>query len=204
MIDSGFSFTHIVPYIDGKKYFKGIKRVNVGGKFLTNYLRDIISYRLYDVMEETYVINQVKEDCVFVSMDVKAELKKTKSPTEREAINISYVLPDFNMVRRGYIRKSENDEIAENCQILHLNNERFTVPELLFHPKDIGMTSVGVAEAVANCILDCPEAARESLARNLVLTGGNVRIAGFEQRLLADVQSFMPDKYHVRSYKPEK
>lgn len=101
VVDSGFSFTHVVPYIDDRKYYKGVKRINVGGKFLTNYLRDVISYRMYDVMEETYVINQVKEDCAFVAMNVRDELKKAKLPPGQNPISINYVLPDFNMIRRG-------------------------------------------------------------------------------------------------------
>lgn len=204
VVDTGFSFTHIVPYIDGKKYYKGLKRINIGGKFLTNYLRDIISYRMYDVMEETYVINQVKEDCLYVSMNVREELKKAKLPARRNPILINYVLPDFNMIRRGYIQNmNEKDEIAENCQILRLNNERFTVPELLFHPRDAGMSSCGVAEAVATTILSAPKSARKTLAKNLILTGGNVRIPGFQERFEADVRSFLPLSYVVKTYKPE-
>lgn len=32
IVDSGFTCTTVVPYIGGKKYYKGIKRINVGGK----------------------------------------------------------------------------------------------------------------------------------------------------------------------------
>lgn len=99
---------------------------------------------------------------------------------------------------------NEKDEIAENCQILRLNNERFTVPELLFNPKDIGMTSIGVAEAIAKSILSCPESVRPSLAKNIILTGGNVRIPGFEQRLQVEVRSFLPEMYTLKTYKPDK
>ena len=72
MVDSGFSFTHIAPYCRNKKMKEGIRRseishcppvttiiiitiitswvivpsrVNVGGKLLTNHLKEIISYR---------------------------------------------------------------------------------------------------------------------------------------------------------------
>lgn len=45
VVDSGYSFTHIVPYIKGKKYKEGIIRIDVGGKLLTNHLKEIISYR---------------------------------------------------------------------------------------------------------------------------------------------------------------
>jgi len=45
LVDSGYSFTHIVPYIKGKKLKQGIRRIDVGGKMLTNHLKEIISYR---------------------------------------------------------------------------------------------------------------------------------------------------------------
>ena len=71
VVDSGYSFTHITPYCRGRKMKKGICRLaaahtlttatsdyslplnlsillwrlNVGGKLLTNHLKEIISYR---------------------------------------------------------------------------------------------------------------------------------------------------------------
>lgn len=62
VVDSGYSFTHIVPYVNGVKVKEGIRRLDVGGKLLTNHLKEIISYRQLHVMDETYVINQVIVD----------------------------------------------------------------------------------------------------------------------------------------------
>lgn len=47
VVDSGYSFTYITPYVKGKKVKSAIRRIDVGGKLLTNHLKDIISYR-YD------------------------------------------------------------------------------------------------------------------------------------------------------------
>lgn len=56
---------------------------------------------MYDVMDETYIINQVKEDSVFVSEDIKEDLKIAKLSGDENTIVRNYVLPDFNMIRRG-------------------------------------------------------------------------------------------------------
>ena len=48
-----------------------------------------------------------------------------------------YILPDLSTNRNGRVRQA--DDIVESDQILVMNNERFTVPELLFRPDDIGM-----------------------------------------------------------------
>lgn len=74
VVDSGYSFTHIVPFMKGKLVAKGIRRLNVGGKLLTNQLKEVVSFRSYDMMEETYIINDVKEKCCFVSQDVYKDL----------------------------------------------------------------------------------------------------------------------------------
>jgi actin-related protein len=50
LVDSGYSFTHIVPYIKGKKLKQGIRRIDVGGKMLTNHLKEIISCRYSEIV----------------------------------------------------------------------------------------------------------------------------------------------------------
>lgn len=56
---------------------------------------------MYDVMDETYVINQVKEDATFISQDIKKDLDIAKLHGDKNTIVRNYVLPDFNMIRRG-------------------------------------------------------------------------------------------------------
>jgi actin-related protein 6 len=50
----------------------------VGGKHLTNYLKEVISYRQLMVMDETYVMNQVKEDVCFVSTNFENDMKTAR------------------------------------------------------------------------------------------------------------------------------
>lgn len=42
-------------------------------------------------------------------------------------------------------------------QILRLTNERFAVPEILFHPSDIGIQEMGIPEAIVDSIQNLPE-----------------------------------------------
>lgn len=37
-----------------------IHRINIGGKSLTNYLKELISYRHWNMMDETHIINIIK------------------------------------------------------------------------------------------------------------------------------------------------
>ena len=142
VIDVGYSFTHIVPFYQNRCIVEGICRIDVGGKLLTNYLKEIVSYRQLQVLDETFVMNQVKEDVCFVSSDLYSDMDTCKQCGSANTISVDYVLPDYTNCRRGYIRQEKGTD--KNEQALRLSNERFTVPELLFHPADIGIHQMGI------------------------------------------------------------
>lgn len=45
VVDAGFSFTHALPIFDGHLLETGVRRINLGGKLLTNYFKELVSYR---------------------------------------------------------------------------------------------------------------------------------------------------------------
>ena len=57
----------------------------------------------------------------------------------KNPIILRYVLPDFSLDRPGQLLMPDQVVKDASWQILEMNNERFTVPELLFTPSDIGM-----------------------------------------------------------------
>jgi len=107
VVDSGYSFTHIAPFYKGKIILEGIRRINVGGKHLTNYLKEIISYRQLVVLEETYVMNQVKEEVCFVSTQFDSDMNIARLKNKENTIVRDYVLPDYANIRKGYVKTLE-------------------------------------------------------------------------------------------------
>lgn len=207
VVDVGYSFTHIVPFVCGKKLLKGIRRIDVGGKVLTNHLKELISYRHLNVMDESYVVNQIKEDVCFVSENFANEMLCHTDKAKRDEIIMEYVLPDFTSVKRGYVRKRD---VAQNSlvddsdqQSLRLCNERFTVPELLFHPTDVGIKQVGIPEAVIDALKECPVYTHHELLRNILVIGGSSLFAGFIPRLKAEIRALAADDLEVSIIFPE-
>lgn len=45
----------------------------------------------------------------------------------------------------------------EDEQVLVMNNERFSIPEVLLNPSMVGIDQAGVAEAIVQAINACPE-----------------------------------------------
>lgn len=203
VVDVGYSFTHIIPYIQGKKVKEAIRRIDVGGKLLTNYLKDVVSYRQLHVMDETHVINQVKEDSCFVSKDFYQDMEIAKArDIEANSIVREYVLPDYTTLKRGYLRVPGTEK-NDQFQTLRLTNERFAVPEILFHPSDIGIQQMGLSECIVSVIESCPTLTQPHLYENIVLTGGCCEFPGMKERVESDVRSLAPDEFLVRVVLPQ-
>ncbi|XP_059613013.1 actin-related protein 6 [Phlebotomus argentipes] len=195
IIDMGYSFTHIVPFIKGRKQKSAIRRIDIGGKVLTNHMKEIVSYRQLNVMDESYVINQVKEDSCFVSQNFTEDMKIARKRHPDNTIIREYILPDFTSIRRGYLRDFTRNE--GDHQVLVLNNERFSIPELFFHPSDIGIQQMGIPEAVLDAVSACPPETAEHLLSNIVVCGGSAQFPGMGARLQREIRALAPEEYNV-------
>lgn len=210
VVDSGFSFTHIASYVHKEEYGylklkKSVRRIDIGGKALTNHLKEIISYRQMNVMDETYVINQCKEDTCFVALDFDGKLKECQENKYNSVVR-DYILPDFTNVKRGYARKADwkaktrVDPNSTDPQFIRLANERFQVPEILFNPSDIGINQVGIVEAIVDSINSLPKEIHSLLYANIVVYGGNANLPGFKERILKGIRSYCPSQYDVNVF----
>lgn len=200
IVDSGYSFTHIIPYINGKQVKYATKRIDVGGKALTNYLKDVISYRQLHVLDETHVMNQCKEDCCYVAEDFMKELEICKE--KKNSIARDYVLPDFVTYKRGFVREDHPERPVNDQQIIKLNNERLQTPEILFYPSDVGINQIGISHCIHHCIESLPDEFRPILYANIVLIGGNACFAGMKDRIGKDLRSLSDRLFDVEVHLP--
>lgn len=203
VVDTGYSFTHVVPYSNGEKIMEAVRRIDVGGKLLTNQLKEIISYRQLNVMEETYVMNQAKEDACFVTRNYMEDMAIAKRVGESNTIKKEYVLPDYVTTRRGFLRDPEPPKKDSQQQSLLLNNERFSVPELLFSPSDVGIEQIGIAETIADAVKSCSEDMWPHLLRNIVVVGGCALFVGFKERLYNELRSLICDYLPINIFIPD-
>ena len=212
VIDSGFSFTHIVPFLNLRALKPAIRKVCVGGKMLTNYLKEVVSYRQWNMMDEFKLIDQVKEETCYLSQDFMAELavnrEKEKERIKKRVLSSDntlrklFVLPDYHNVMRGYVKK-DGEELLDSEQVLTMETERFSVPEILFNPSDVGMPQAGLAEAIEQSFSGITEVEQAVLASSgIVLTGGNANIPGFKERMETEVRSRLPASYDVKIISP--
>lgn len=71
---------------------------------MTNLLKEVLSYRAFNLMSETHLVNDIKEAACFVSqrfdedLELCREGRKTGNPHWRD-----FVLPNYVDVHRGYV-----------------------------------------------------------------------------------------------------
>ncbi|VDK73943.1 unnamed protein product [Anisakis simplex] len=163
VLDSGDGVTHIVPIFEGFAIQHGIERMDVAGRDVTRYLRLLLRKEGADFHRsaEFEIVREIKEKLCHLAVNT----------TREENVDIEkvtpYKLPDGS--------------------VLEIGAARFRAPEVLFRPELIGEEWPGIATALNASIRKCDMDLRKVLYSNIVLSGGSTMLAGFGDRLLAEV-----------------
>ncbi|EPS64546.1 hypothetical protein M569_10234 [Genlisea aurea] len=218
VVDCGFSFTHAAPVFQNFTLNYGIKRMDLGGKALTNYLKELVSYRSVNVMDESFIMDDVKEKLCFVSLDLLKDLDIARRNGKDNLIKCSYVLPDGITHMKGFVKNPDDvnryndgcpspdgdmafsemqDGTHKSQNEFTLTNERFLVPEMLFRPADLGMNEGGIAECIVRAVNCCHPHLHPVLYESIILTGGSTLFPRFAQRLEREIRGLVPDEYRV-------
>ena len=283
VIDSGYSHTTITPLYNGLPIQRAIRRLDIGGKHMTNLLKDVISLRHFDLRQDTKIVNDIKEDVCFVSTDFNKDMERARKgqlqqkgissqrslksfsaenkenrrskedQEDKEAyvksnnedgdehgdeasVFIDYVLPNSAKIKRGFARPHDpqgrirrqrqrqkmvfpTDKAAAKTTPKHdisdededgdllsmtLSTERFTIPELLFHPSDHirSPQQPGISQVALQSLSVLPPALQPAFLSNILLVGGNANIPGFAQRLQDEICALTPTSYNSGDFSP--
>ncbi|KAH8690945.1 actin family protein [Talaromyces proteolyticus] len=222
VVDSGYSHTIVTPIYKGQPLQRGIRRLEIGGKHLTNYMKEMVSMRQYNMVDETHIMNDVKEAVCYVSSDFSGDMervwraKKSQGQSQTsEGIVVDYVLPDPSANKKGFVRShdpmlnakkrksllSGSGDVASE-DFLILGNERFAVPEILFSPLDIGMKQAGIPELILQSLSVLPTGLHPAFLANVLVVGGNALLPGFMERLETELRQIATAECVVRVRRP--
>ncbi|KAI4745973.1 actin-related protein-like protein 6 [Aureobasidium sp. EXF-12298] len=211
VVDSGHSHTTITPLIQGRPIHPAVRRLDIGGKHLNNYLAELISLRHFSLIDEPHIVSQIKEDACYLSTNFTHHLDAAKN--KDSSIVVDYVLPDYERHHRGFIRphdashkakmerlgvRQPDDPLNTREEVFPLANERFVVPEMLFTPSDIAMPQSGIAETILQSLQCLPELLWQPMLANILLVGGNTLIPNFVERVETGVRMLAPEDMVVR------
>jgi len=196
VVDVGYAATWVVPYLGRDPIWRSAKRVDAAGMLLTNALKEALSFRQYNLMSDTWLVNHIKHAVCYVETGNFDEVMRDRCriPTVR------YVLPmDGGKAASTPLGTvlAEGEKIPSDAQVLYLGHECFSIPELLFAPSDIGVLQGGMAEAVAAALATFAPEVRWGLQSNIVLVGGCAHLKGLRERLERDVLPLCEEGSHL-------
>jgi len=215
VVDAGHSHTTVTPLFQGRPLHAACRRLEIGGKTLTNQMKQLIS-RTFDVHREDWIVGEIKEDVCYVSQTFNSDLDRVwkggmKDPRAVDtSVVVDYVLPDYETIKRGFARPHDPKANLRNLtlgigteggrreHILTIGNERFVVPELLFTPSDIGMQQDGLCGTILQSLNALPVGLRQVFLANVLVVGGTSMTPGFVERLEAELRSVVDDEMVVR------
>jgi actin len=178
VVDCGDGASQITTVYEGREVAESIKRLDFGGRDVTDYLIRLLQQRGYSInsYSERDTIRLFKEKYCYTAFDFKEEIDSN------DISDIAYELPDGNSISVG--------------------NERFKCTELLFQPSLIGKQFDGLHTTLFNSISACEIDLRRDLYKNIILTGGNSMFENIVDRLLKETIYLAPAHTNVRIIDP--
>ncbi|XP_045713200.1 uncharacterized protein LOC123830718 [Phyllostomus hastatus] len=161
VLGSGHGTSYVAPILTGDLAPLDTYRLDVAGVDLTEYLDQLLRAGGHPPPEKG-LVNQLKEACCYVALDVKAEMARTQAQAR-----VDFTLPDK--------------------QVFTLGSERFCCPEALFQPDLLGLDQPGLPQLALLSISRLEAKQQEQLLANVVLEGGSTMLAGFPERLRQDL-----------------
>ncbi|XP_066493006.1 actin-related protein T2-like [Tiliqua scincoides] len=181
VVDCGFGVSHAVPVYEGYCLPHAVTRLDIGGRDITSYLRNLLlESRQYtrNFPEGFNVAEDIKVKLCFVSQGSSHHEQSRRYDT----LPKEYELPDGHRIR-----------IAEPL---------FQAPEILFTPSNVGKTSFGIHRMTSNSIKKCDPSIRNMLYGNVLLAGGSSLFPGLDERLFKGLESQAPQGVPIKVMAP--
>ncbi|KAG9293470.1 hypothetical protein G9A89_009194 [Geosiphon pyriformis] len=177
VLDSGDGITNIVPVYEGSPISHGIRRLNVCGRDLTDYLLNLLLERGYTFVPNADhdIVQGIKEKVCFIAQDYE----KTINSQPESDLGVTYELPDGRTIP--------------------MTNEWSRVPEVLFQPSFLGLEDPSLHDALYSSIMSCDNELQKILLNNIVLSGGNTLFEGMADRLLKEIKKLIPASLNFKA-----
>ncbi|KAI3666826.1 hypothetical protein L6452_41864 [Arctium lappa] len=146
----------------------GVKRMDLGGKALTNYLKELLSYRSINVLDETFLMDDVKDKLCFGFVKDPVEAQRCVKLSEDGELPHSERTKEADQTKVKS-KPSERNKVDLTKNEFNLSNERFLVPKMIFRPADLGLCCFDIIYWTGNRFFSCGGSVLISLCMHALL-----------------------------------
>ena len=175
VLESGDGVTQSCIIYEGYTIPGSYKRINLGGKEVTEYLQYLLNKKGYNLNNSDgfQITKKIKEElCEIAPLDKKENNLEIKN----------YTLPDDSVI-----------EIGE---------ERTIAPEILFNPLLREYEYPGIPEMLSESINKTNYDLKLQLYASILLSGGNTKMKGMKERIYKEMKKIAPKNAKVRLHTP--
>jgi actin-related protein len=177
-IQSGEHFTQVVPIIEGKVVHEAVSKMNIGGSEIQQYLVKLLEDKKAFSIAPYEITSREKADI--------ASWMITREKIAEVAVD--------------YENDVKSADVSENIKTFtypgpqtdvefKVGSERLSCAELLLRPIENSSVQVkGIHDLIVDSISRCPSSAKEELFSNILISGGNAKIAGLSNRLQMELE----------------
>ncbi len=194
-VDSGEDMTYIVPCWEGSPLPDATLILRMGGKHVTERLLNLLSNGKYSFSDDTFLLWKRGGRSTSSRLTVASRRDVVREAKER----FCKVAPVSLAKSSKKVCKDEDEEVLRlpDGNIVVVGEEAYSAPELMFCPDLLASSKksksssppTGLADLVYQSVLRCDEKLRARLLSNIMLTGGNSLLPGFDARLQNELNS---------------